>query len=165
MGGVSRHFDGSAANVADTYAAILVAARAFGPVTEDPKKTSIHLVRLSGFAGVAVQKSALVLTLKSDRDIPSRRIRKREQASANRWHLEVRLERPEEVDGDIQRWLERAYALAGPKVARAADSSTPSKTFGLDIKRREVTPPADFVRALKAAPPAWARWEALQPSA
>ena len=94
--------------------------KALGPVKEDPKKTSIHLVRASAFAGVAVQKSALVLTLKSDRDVASRRIRKREQASAKRWHLEVRLDRPEEVDKDIRRWLERAYALAGPKLARAA---------------------------------------------
>jgi len=28
----------------------------------------------------------------------------------------------------------------------------------LDTEKREVTPPADFVRALKAAAPAWERW-------
>src|SRR6185295_9346505 len=31
----------------------------------------------------------------------------------------------------------------------------------LDTDTREVTPPADFVRALKAAPPAWQRWQEL----
>ena len=31
----------------------------------------------------------------------------------------------------------------------------------LDTARREVTPPADFVKALKAAPEAWERWRAL----
>jgi hypothetical protein len=31
----------------------------------------------------------------------------------------------------------------------------------LDTDSREVKPPADFVRALKAAPPAWQRWRAL----
>ncbi len=117
---VKGHFQGKTPGVAATYTAILEAAEALGPVKEEPKKTSIHLVRVSAFAGVAVQKSALVLTLKSDRDVASRRIRKREQASAKRWHLEVRLDRPEEVDKDIRRWLERAYALAGPKLARAA---------------------------------------------
>ncbi len=31
----------------------------------------------------------------------------------------------------------------------------------LDTDTREVTPPPDFVRALKAAPPAWRRWREL----
>ena len=31
----------------------------------------------------------------------------------------------------------------------------------LDIEPRTVTPPADFVKALKAAPPAWDRWRDL----
>ena len=31
----------------------------------------------------------------------------------------------------------------------------------LDTEKREVEPPADFVKALKAAPPAWERWQAL----
>ncbi|HEY7446605.1 MAG TPA: YdeI/OmpD-associated family protein [Vicinamibacterales bacterium] len=31
----------------------------------------------------------------------------------------------------------------------------------LDTKKREVKPPADFVKALKAIPPAWERWQDL----
>jgi len=31
----------------------------------------------------------------------------------------------------------------------------------LDTEKREVTPPADLKRALKAAPPAWERWQEL----
>jgi len=31
----------------------------------------------------------------------------------------------------------------------------------LDIEERVVTPPADFVKALKAMPPAWERWKEL----
>ena len=31
----------------------------------------------------------------------------------------------------------------------------------LDTAKREVTPPADFVKALKTAPSAWERWRAL----
>ena len=33
--------------------------------------------------------------------------------------------------------------------------------LGLDKEKREVKPPADFVKALKAAPPAWERWQEL----
>jgi hypothetical protein len=31
----------------------------------------------------------------------------------------------------------------------------------LDVEKRDVTPPKDFVRALKGAPPAWDRWQEL----
>lgn len=31
----------------------------------------------------------------------------------------------------------------------------------LDTDKREVTPPADFTKALKAAPPAWDRWQEM----
>jgi len=31
----------------------------------------------------------------------------------------------------------------------------------LDTEKREVKPPADFVKALKSAPPAWEKWRAL----
>jgi Bacteriocin-protection, YdeI or OmpD-Associated/Domain of unknown function (DUF1905) len=34
-------------------------------------------------------------------------------------------------------------------------------TLDLDADKREVKPPADFVKALKAAAPAWERWRAL----
>jgi hypothetical protein len=31
----------------------------------------------------------------------------------------------------------------------------------LDTEKREIEPPADFIKALKSAPPAWERWQAL----
>jgi hypothetical protein len=69
-------------------------------------------VRRTAFAGVATRKTALILTLKSDRDLKRKRISKREQSSANRWHLEIRLEEPEQVDSELVSWLKRAYELA-----------------------------------------------------
>jgi hypothetical protein len=109
---VKEHFENRAPEVKAIYAAILRAAKQFGPVKEEAKKTSIHLVRKSAFAGVATRKTGLILTLKSDSDIASKRILKREQASAHRWHLEVKLERPDQVDSELLLWLEKAYQLA-----------------------------------------------------
>ena len=109
---VEQHFTGRAPDVRATYARILTAAKRLGPVREDPKKTSIHLVRRTAFAGIATRKDALILTLKSEKDIRSRRIAKREQASANRWHLEVRLNAPAQVDAELEAWLKRAFELA-----------------------------------------------------
>ncbi len=109
---VAQHFEGKAPNVRAIYTKLLAAASKLGPVEEDPKKTSIHLVRASAFAGVATRKDALILTLKSQADIASERIHKREQVSAKRWHLEVRLETPAQVDAELARWMKRSYELS-----------------------------------------------------
>src|ERR1700674_1263434 len=110
---IKEHFENRAPEVRATYAAILNAAKKLGPVKEEAKKTSIHLVRKSAFAGLATRKTALILTLKSDSDVASKRITKREQTSANRWHFEIKLEEPNQVDREVLVWLEKAYELAG----------------------------------------------------
>jgi len=109
---VREHFANCAPVVEAIYERMLNAAKKLGAVREEAKKTSIHLVRKSAFAGVATRKNALILTLKSDSDLMSRRIIKREQVSANRWHLEVRLQSPDEVDRELVAWLKKAYELA-----------------------------------------------------
>jgi uncharacterized protein DUF5655 len=112
------HFTKSDPPVLQTYQRLLEAARALGPVTEEPKKTSIHLVARTAFAGVATRRSSLILTLKSSKDIRSPRIEKREQASAHRWHLVIRLTKPSDVDRQLTSWLSAAYALAGGDAGR-----------------------------------------------
>ena len=109
---VTAHFAKSAASVRATYDTLLTAARALGPVREDPKKTSIHLVRTSAFAGIATRKHGLVLTLKATKRVVSPRVRRAEQASANRWHLEIPIASPDEVDAELRRWIRDAYDLA-----------------------------------------------------
>lgn len=111
---VASHFEKSDPEVLSTYWRILETARAVGPVSEEAKKTSIHLVRRTAFAGIATRRSALVLTLKSATDVRSPRVQKREQASAHRWHIEIRLQKAAEVDRQLTTWLKAAYELAGP---------------------------------------------------
>jgi hypothetical protein len=111
---VASHFEKSDPEVLSTYWRILETARAVGPVSEEAKKTSIHLVRRTAFAGIATRRSALVLTLKSATDVRSPRVQKREQASAHRWHIEIRLQKAAEVDRQLTTWLKTAYELAGP---------------------------------------------------
>ena len=109
---VADHFSGRSTQVRDIYQEIVNASSALGPVVEDPKKTSIHLNRRTAFAGIQTRKDALILTLKSDCDVKDRRVHKTEQTSANRWHLEVKIVAPEEVDDQIRQWLKAAYELA-----------------------------------------------------
>ena len=109
---VNYHFINREPVVKAAYAAILNAVRKFGPVIEDPKKTSIHLNRRTAFAGIATRKAALVLTVKSESDVNSPRVMRREQVSKKRWHLEIKVDSPEAVDAEIVSLLEHSYAMS-----------------------------------------------------
>lgn len=109
---VEQHFEKKDATVRATYDALLAMARRFGDVVEEPKKTSIHLVARSAFAGVATRRNKLVLTIKSAVEIEHPRIAKCEKLSANRWHFEVPLASPDEVDATVREWLQRAYEIS-----------------------------------------------------
>ena len=109
---VESHFVGKEATTRKIYERLLKTSRKFGSVIEDPKKTSIHLNNKTAFAGVATRKSAIILTIKSDRPLSSPRIHKSEQTSASRFHHEVKLTSPADVDGELTRWLKAAYELS-----------------------------------------------------
>lgn len=110
---VSQHFENKDPVVKSIYDRILQESRKFGAVMEEPKKTSIHLVNKSAFAGVTTRKSALILNIKSAAPIKHARIAKSEQVSASRFHQEVKLTSPEDVDPVLVGWLREAYAISG----------------------------------------------------
>ncbi|MGZ5492692.1 MAG: DUF5655 domain-containing protein [Thermoanaerobaculia bacterium] len=110
--GLDQHFAGRDSRVRRIYDRIIAAAKKFGPFHEEPKKTSIHLLNKTAFGGVATRKDALILTIKSDRDLNNERVARRNRASANRWHLEVRLSDPSDVDNELKAWLKKAYELS-----------------------------------------------------
>lgn len=109
---VEQHFAQKEPTVRATYDALLQVARRFGDVVEEPKKTSIHLVAHSAFAGVATRRKKLVLTIKSAVAIEHRRVVKCEKLSANRWHFDVHLESPHDVDTTLAAWLRSAYEMS-----------------------------------------------------
>lgn len=111
----ARLFEGAKPEVPATYAALLAAVRPFGPVGIEPKKTSIHLVSGSAFAGVHPQKGKMRLNIKADRPLDGARIRKVEQVSANRFHCEADLLGPSDVDAELIDWLREAYALSAKR--------------------------------------------------
>jgi hypothetical protein len=109
---VKSHFEGKSPAVRETYEQLMKVSKTFGRVTEDPKQTSIHLVNTTAFAGVATRKDSLILTIKSNRKITSPRIFKSEQTSAQRFHHEIKLVSPSEVNDEVISWLCDAYALS-----------------------------------------------------
>src|SRR5262249_43458090 len=109
---VEQHFANKPPQVRAVYERLLEIVARFGPVREEPKKTSIHLRNRTAFAGVATRKDALILTVKAASDLSHARIIKHEQTSANRWHLDFRLESPDQLDSQMESWLRDAFVLA-----------------------------------------------------
>ena len=104
-------FSGKDPQVQAIYEQLLDAIRLLGPFTAEAKKTSIHLVRSSGFAGVHPRKNYLYLNLRLDQPLTGPRIAKSEQVSKNRWHNEIRLDAPDQIDAELLAWLRSAYTL------------------------------------------------------
>lgn len=110
---ISQHFENKDPAVKAIYDRILKESRKFSAANEEPKKTSFHLVNKSAFAGVVTRKSVLILNIKSSAQIKHACIVKSEQLSASRFHQEVKLTSPDEVDPLLLGWLKEAYAISG----------------------------------------------------
>jgi hypothetical protein len=109
---VSDHFVNKDPVVRTLYDQLVSLLRRFGPIEEDPKKTSIHLNRKSALAGVETRKDGLLLNIKSNHQIKSPRIEKTEQDSAKRFHHKVRISSPNDFDEELKTWLKEAYLLS-----------------------------------------------------
>ena len=110
---VENHFENKSPIVREIYDGLIKKVKSFGNVSEEPHKTSIHLLHQSAFAGVATRKDYLLLTIKADHSIESSRVTKTEQASRNRFHLLVKLESPKDLDSELLKWLEDAHKISG----------------------------------------------------
>jgi len=109
---VGDHFVNKDPSVRALYDQLVSLLRTFGPVEEDPKKTSIHLNRKSALAGVETRKNYFLLNVKSDHSIKSPRIEKAEQVSSKRFHHKVRISSLKDFDEELKAWLKEAYALS-----------------------------------------------------
>lgn len=109
---VSDHFVNKDPSVRILYDQLVSLLRTFGPVEEDPKKTSIHLNRKSALAGVETRRNNLLLTIKSDHPIKSPRVEKVEKISSKRFYHKVRIASPKDFDDELKNWLKEAYALS-----------------------------------------------------
>jgi hypothetical protein len=97
---VDSHFAGKPPHVRKVYERLLELLEKIGPVSEEPKKTSIHIVRESALAGVEVRRDYLLLSLRTRYPMGSPRPK-------------VKLSSIAEVDGEVRRWLKDAYSLSG----------------------------------------------------
>ena len=94
-----------------TYAKVIAAVGKLGPFEVEEKKTSLHLTHGRAFAGVHPRANGIVLNLVFDAPLKNARVHKSEQVSANRYHVEFKLEDPADVDAELAAWIQRAYDL------------------------------------------------------
>src|SRR5437879_4517592 len=97
----------------DLYAELLRALESLGKFAEERKKTSVHLVRKSAFAGVHPRRKYLIGTVKAAEPIDSQRIFKTGQVSKSRWHCDLKLTTKSEIDAELLGWLAKAYDISG----------------------------------------------------
>ena len=95
----------------EVYARLLGGTKKLGKFEVEEKKTCVHWSRGRAFAGVHPRATGIVLSLVFDTPLKSARVRKSEKLSANRYHAELLIEDPEEVDAQLLGWMEKAYAL------------------------------------------------------
>ena len=93
------------------YDRLIKSLRAFGPVNESAKQTSIHLEKHSGFAGVHPKKSYINLEFRVDYAIDDPRITRRQQLSTRRYEHTVKLQNESDIDTQLLKWLRDAYDL------------------------------------------------------
>ena len=109
---INDHFADKDPSVRVLYDKLLEILNTFGPIIEEPKKTSIHLVRKSALAGVETRKSYLLLNIKSDHKIDNPRIIKTDQPSANRFHHKIKIPGLIGFQGREHGWLKEAYLIS-----------------------------------------------------
>lgn len=109
---INDYFVNKAPSVRALYDQLLKTLNKFGPVEQDPKKTSIHINRNSALVGVETRKNCLLLTIKADHKIDNLRVEKFDQISARRFYHKVRISTRKDFDTELEGWLKDAYALA-----------------------------------------------------
>jgi hypothetical protein len=123
---INQHFEGKEEVVRKSYDELLRILRSRGPVIESAKKSSIHLLNATTLAGVSTRKNYLILTIKSDRELTSPRIRKSERVSLHCFHLKLKIASPEDVNDELKGWLDKAYSLSASQSAKPGNTVNPS---------------------------------------
>ena len=84
----------------------------------DPKQTCVHVTAGKegiAYAGLHPRRNALLLNIRLHEPLKSKRLRKVEQISKNRYDCEIILSSESDVDAEIVGWLQDAYRAASQR--------------------------------------------------
>jgi hypothetical protein len=108
---INIHLDGKMPIVRDIYHTLINALSHLDGMVVVSNKTSIHLNRKYGFAGVYTRNEYLLVHIHLDRRIEHSRFVKIEQISRRRYKHSIKIESIDAVNPELVEWLEEAYAL------------------------------------------------------
>jgi len=97
--------------LAAIHAGLLGAVLGIGPHEIEDGKGSYLVRNGRAFLGVHPRRGGLLVNIVLDRGIHSERMAKVEQVSRARFHNELLLTSPQEVDHELVRWVREAYSL------------------------------------------------------
>jgi hypothetical protein len=108
---LDEHFVGPDPHVVDIFERLLGAAEKSGPVTVVPEKTRIAFQVRMSFAAFTLRRHWVDGHVVLARRLESPRFRRIDVISPlNKVHV-FRIHQPDEVDGEVERWLEEAYSV------------------------------------------------------
>ncbi|MCU1518761.1 MAG: hypothetical protein JWQ75_3482 [Pseudarthrobacter sp.] len=76
--------------------------------------SSFHVAHGRAFLGIHPRRGGILVNIVLTRELGSARVHRAERVSANRWHNEVILKDPSEIDAELLAWIREAYAHTAP---------------------------------------------------
>lgn len=92
------------------YGALLDKISALEGCELQENASSFHVVHGRAFLGIHPRRGGILVNIVLTRELESARIHRAERVSANRWHNEVILKDPLEIDAELLTWIREGYA-------------------------------------------------------
>lgn len=73
--------------------------------------SSFHVAHGRAFLGIHPRRGGILVNIVLDRQLDSARVHRAERVSANRWHNEIILRDPEQIDPELLAWIREGYDL------------------------------------------------------
>jgi hypothetical protein len=77
--------------------------------------SSFHVAHGRAFLGIHPRRGGILVNIVLTRELESTRIHRAERVSANRWHNEIILKDPAEIDAELLNWISEGYVWARRK--------------------------------------------------
>jgi hypothetical protein len=94
-----------------TFGALMDKITELGGCELQENASSFHVAHGRAFLGIRPRRGGILVNIVLIRELDSARIHRAERVSANRWHNEVILKDPAEVDAELLTWICEGYAL------------------------------------------------------
>jgi hypothetical protein len=105
-------FGKSSKDVIDMYSKIKKILNDFGSITYEVKKSSVHCVKNVAFVGLHPKKAVLDLNIVLNRSLNGAFNSKTEQVSKNRFHNEIRIINPRQINAGLIKVLKESYLMS-----------------------------------------------------